>query len=69
VAGSLPCWDLGEEQGQMPEGNAGVNVDACYTWACACQWSWAEKNCDQVLGGMLIGLARIVLLHIPIRLI
>lgn len=52
----------------MPEGNAGVNDDACYTWACACQWSWAEKDCDQVLHGMLIGLARIVLLHIPIRL-
>jgi hypothetical protein len=31
VAGSLPCWDLGEEQGRMPEGNASVNDDACYT--------------------------------------
>jgi len=31
VAGSLPCWDLGEEQGWMLEGNAGVNDDACYT--------------------------------------
>ena len=35
-------------------------------WVCACQWSWAEKDCDQALGGMLIGLARIVLLDIPI---
>jgi hypothetical protein len=56
---------FGEEQGWMPEGNAIVKDDACYTCgACAYQLSLAEKDCDQVLGGMLIGLARIVLFHI-----